>query len=180
MMSENTKHGLLALKEAMQLEIDGEQFYTEAARKTNHPYGKRLFERLAEEEGIHLKKVQEIYASLEKGQKWAAAPHLARVDSAIQNIFKEAGTELNKMVKASTSDLEAIKIAIDMEEKSINLYDGQSKRAGDPFEKRFFLMLSYEERGHYLALLDSYDYLTDPQGWLESKERRLLEGDSGI
>lgn len=176
-MAENTKHGVVALKEAMQLEIDGERFYTEAARKTNHSYGKRLFERLAEEEKIHLKKVQEIYASLEKGQKWPAASHLTRMDSTIQNIFKEAGTELNKTVKANTGDLEAIKVAMNMEEKSINLYDGQSKKAEDPFEKRFFLMLSYEERGHYLALLDSYDYLTDPQGWLESKERRLLEGD---
>ncbi len=179
-MTENTKPGLVALKEAMQLEIDGERFYTEAARKTNHPHGKLLFERLAEEEKIHLKKVQEIYASLEKGQKWPAAPHLTRMDSTVQNIFKEVGVKLNKMVKGSASDLEAIKVAIDMEEKSINLYDGQSKKAEDPFEKRFFLMLSYEERGHYLALLDSYDYLTDPQGWLESKERRLLEGDSGI
>ncbi len=177
-MSENTKQGLAVLKEAMQLEIDGERFYREAARKTNHPHGRQLFERLAKEERIHLKKIQEIHSSLEKGQKWPKSTHLTKIDSTVQNIFKE--TNVKRMVKATTTDLDAIKIAIDMEEKSINLYDDQSKRAEDPFERRFFLMLSYEERGHYLALLDSYDYLTDPQGWLETKEKRLLEGDSGI
>jgi len=175
-MDEKIKNKLMALKTAIQLELDGEQFYTKAAQKTDHPYGKQLFERLAGEEKVHLRKIQEIYSSLDKQQKWPEDLGLTRMDSTIQTIFKEAGIELNKKVKPSSDDLEALKIAMDMEEKSINLYDNLSKKADDPFEKRFFLMLSYEERGHYLALLDSHDYMTDPEGWLERKEKILLEG----
>jgi len=42
--------------------------------------------------------------------------------------------------------------------------------------QRFHLTLATEERDHFLLILDSYDYLSDPAGWFAQKERGLLDG----
>jgi len=44
------------------------------------------------------------------------------------------------------------------------------------FEKRFYLALSYEERGHALKLMDSIEYLTDPASCIYLRDGRSLEG----
>ena len=40
--------------------------------------------------------------------------------------------------------------------------------------QRFYLTLGTEERGHFLPILDSYDYFSDPVGWFAQKERSLF------
>jgi len=166
---------ITALKTAMQLEIDGEAYYLKAAEKSITPFAQKLFRQLATEERIHLKKIEEIYKALQKKAKLSEKLNLVRPSSAIQDVFKKATGKLKDKAPAESSDLEAVKTAMDMEEKSIALYDGLSKDARSSFTKRFFVLLSYEERGHYLALFDAYDYLTDPAAWLEKKEKIMLD-----
>ncbi|MDP2798846.1 MAG: ferritin family protein [Deltaproteobacteria bacterium] len=166
---------ITALKTAMQLEIDGEAYYLKAAEKSITPFAQKLFRQLATEERIHLKKIEEIYKALQKKGKLSEKLNLVRPSSAVQDIFKKATGKLKDKAPAESSDLDAVKTAMDMEEKSIALYDGLSKDARSSFTKRFFVLLSYEERGHYLALFDAYDYLTDPAAWLEKKEKIMLD-----
>ena len=45
-----------------------------------------------------------------------------------------------------------------------------------PFEKRYYLTLSYEERGHYLRLVDAIQFLKDPAGWYYVSERDMVDG----
>ena len=166
---------LTALKTALQLEIDGEAYYLKAAGKSITPFAQKLFRQLAAEERIHLKKIEEIYKALQKKGKLSEKLNLVRPSSAVQDIFKKATGKLKDKAPAESSDLEAVKTAMDMEEESIALYDGLAKDARSSFTKRFFVLLSYEERGHYLALFDAYDYLTDPAAWLEKKEKIMLD-----
>jgi len=42
--------------------------------------------------------------------------------------------------------------------------------------QRFYLTLGTEERGHFLLILDSYNYFSDPAGRFAQKKRGLLEG----
>lgn len=166
---------LAALKEAMQLEIDGEEYYLKAAEKSISPFAQELFGQLAKDERQHLKKVEQIYAELNKQGPLSEKPGLISPSAAIQDVFKKATGSLKDQAPAESSDLEAIKTAMSMEEKSIGLYDGLSTEARSSFTKRFFVLLSYEERGHYLALFNAYDYLVDPAAWLEKKERIMLD-----
>ncbi len=166
---------LTALKTAMQLEIDGEEYYTQAAEKSVTPFANKLFAQLAAEERTHLKRVEEIYNALEKKGKRPENLNLIRPFSTIQDIFKKATGKLKDKAPTESSDLESIKIAMEMEEKSIALYDDLARNASSSFIKRFSILLSYEERGHYLALFDAYDYLVDPAAWLEKKEKIMLD-----
>ena len=63
---------LQALKDAVQMELEGRQFYLEAAKKVENAGVRQIFEYLAESEKYHIDKFNEIYRSLEKDPTWTA------------------------------------------------------------------------------------------------------------
>jgi len=63
-----------------------------------------------------------------------------------------------------------------LEDKSYTFYKARFEEADNPHEKSFYKALTGEERVHYLALLDSFEYLSNPQGWFSKKERWGLDG----
>lgn len=73
-------------------------------------------------------------------------------------------------------ELDAVKIAIDKEKKSYDFYERQVTNATYDAEKCFYRSLAAEERAHELALIDYYDYLSDPAGWSVKKEHPSLDG----
>ena len=73
-------------------------------------------------------------------------------------------------------DLEAVKIAIEFEKKGEEFYTRLADGAKDKAEKRFFSLLASMEREHMLSLEDTFEYFTDPHGWMERKGGRHLDG----
>jgi rubrerythrin len=164
------------LQLAVQMEIDGKEFYRKAGRKSSNKLAKELFEQLAKEEDLHRKKFEEIYKSLKRGQNWPSVEPPSEKGVKIKSLFAEATKALGNKFRVAESELEAIKIAMDMEVKSYNLYHSRSKENPLPVEKRFYEALAGEERGHHLALLDTYEYLSDPTGWFTKSEHWSLDG----
>lgn len=163
--------GETALKKAIKLEKDGIDFYLKSADKAKNKFTKNIFEELAKEEENHIKAIHRIYESLKSGSKreWITYSD----EKNIEKVFQEA---LIEKAKKSKNDIEALKFALELEVKSIKYYEGLAKRAEDNFERRFYLTLSYEERGHYLKLLDSIEYLSNPAGWYYVRERSMVDG----
>jgi len=133
---------------------------------------------LAKEEDLHMKKIMEVYRDLEDKGKWEERITVVGNPERVKTVFAEAMARIDKDIKASAGDLEALKRAMDLEQRGQNLYNDLAEKAADPLEKRFYLTLATEERGHFLLILDSYDYLSDPAGWFAQKERSLLDGGS--
>ncbi len=79
-------------------------------------------------------------------------------------------------ISSNPSELDAVKIAIDKEKKSYDFYERQVINATYDAEKGFYRNLAAEERVHELALIDYYDYLSDPAGWFVKKEHPSLDG----
>ena len=175
-MKEEQAKILEALRLAIQMEVGGEEFYQQASQKSGNKLAKELFQRLAEEEDIHRKKFEEIYAALKKGQGWPDVGLPSEKGERLKSMFAEATKELGSKVKVAESELEAIRIAMDMEIRSYDFYRSRSEQSILPLEKRFYEAVAAEERGHHLALLDSYEYLIDPAGWFTRKERWSLDG----
>jgi rubrerythrin len=161
------------LQLAIQMEVEGKEFYQQASQRSSNKLAKDLFQRLAEEEDEHRKKFEEIYAALKKGQDWPDVKPPSDRATRIKSIFAEATNELGSKIKVAESELDAVKTAMNMEIKTYDLYRSRSEQSTLPREKQFYQALAAEERGHHLALLDSYEYLTDPAGW---KEHRLNGG----
>jgi rubrerythrin len=167
---------LEVLRLAVQMEVDGKEFYQKASRKSNNKLAKELFHQLANEEDVHRKKFEEIYKALKRGRKWPDVEPQLEKGKKIKSLFSEATRTLGSKFKVAESELEAIRTAMDMEVRSYNLYHSRSKETSLPVEKHFYETLAGEERGHHLALVGSYEYLSDPAGWFTQKEHWSLDG----
>jgi rubrerythrin len=162
-----------ALKQAIEMEEEGKKFYQESAAKVKNGLAKKIFEELALQEDNHIVMIKKIYAEMSRDESFKAWITSAHEPGSLEKIFKES---LVDKAKASKDDLAALRFGLEREEKSITLYETLASAAASYFEKRFFLALSYEERGHYLRILDAIEYLTDPVGWLYVSERSMVDG----
>lgn len=165
------------LEMAIQLEIEGKAFYQAASEKSTDDLGKALFARLAGEEDFHAAKAREIADFLSQGEEPLAIEESLDNGDHIRAIFaqarKKAGSKRHSPV---ARELDLIKTAMEIEEKSRKFYETHGASARTEFERRFFTALSHEERGHYLSLVDYREYLTDPAGWFTRTERHSLDG----
>ena len=68
-MADEHDKTLKALEAAIQMEIDGKEFYLKASQASNNELGKKLLNKLADEEDVHRQVFESIYKhiSAEKG-----------------------------------------------------------------------------------------------------------------
>ncbi|MFC1873333.1 ferritin family protein [Chloroflexota bacterium] len=167
---------LKALQTAIQMEIDGKQYYIQASQESGNEMGKKLFQSLAVEEDIHRQKFEQIYEGLRNHKAWPEVDYKPQGGQGLRTIFAVASEKLGANVAAPVSELEAIQMAMDMENKTFDFYKAQSASADQDSERDFFNGVANEEREHHLVLLDYFSYLKDPTGWFVSKERSSLDG----
>jgi hypothetical protein len=165
-----------ALKFALQMELDGKKFYTLTARESTNRVGKDLYSWLAEQEGLHYKRFEEIYSTITAGKGWP----VARVNPAkpvkLGTLFSRLINEAAKPSGTGAAEIGSADTAILLEIKSRDYYTQRAGEASSDDEKKFFKSISAEEQGHYLALVDYKEYITDPVGWFTRTEHHLLDG----
>jgi rubrerythrin len=176
MMENEQARALEVLQSAVRMEVDGKQFYQKASQESNNRLARELFTRLAEEEDVHRRKVEQVYQALSRGRGWPDVEPPHDEGKKLKSLFAGAAAELGSSIKVAGSELDAIKTAMDMEIKSYELYHARWEASTFSAEKQFYEALAGEERGHHLVLLDSYEYLKDPAGWFTKSERWSLDG----
>jgi rubrerythrin len=162
-----------ALRQAIEMEQEGKRFYFASAGQADNILARKVFEELAAEEDLHILAIKRIYATLEASKplkEWVASTGAA---GNLDKVFQES---LVAKAKTSETDIAALRFALELEDKSVKYYEALVGETEDPFERRFFMTLSFEERGHYLRVLDSIEYLTDPAGWHYVRERAMVDG----
>jgi rubrerythrin len=167
---------LQAINMAIEMELDGKECYLAASKGSTNEAGRKLLQSLAEEEDNHRQSFEGIYNSISKGRDWP--PIDLGTDKAryIRNTLVKTCQSLGMSVGGTSSELDAVKVAIDKEKKSYDFYENQASEAIYDTEKSFYEALAREEREHELALLDYYEYLTDPAGWFVKVEHPSLDG----
>jgi len=165
-----------ALLIAVNMEMEGKEFYQKASQKASNVLGKALFERLAKEEDFHAAKAGEIYDALNLGEKPIAIEESLDQGVHLKSIFAKAVKDLNAQREVSSDEFEIIDMAMDLEQKSIQFYIEHAEMSGNEFEQRYFTALQAEERGHYLSLIDYKQYLTAPEDWFAEVEHHSLDG----
>jgi rubrerythrin len=169
------KDKIEALKLALTNEEKERDFYLGHARRTRDKLGKQMFESIAADEDMHYRRLLDLHKRLEERSKWPEGFSIdisTRVIEALGRLSKEATTS----PESDDDDVNAVKIAIEFEQKGEEFYTKLAEQAKDKAEKRFFSLLSSMEREHRLSLEDTLEYFTDPQGWLERKGGRHLDG----
>ena len=167
---------LEALQLAIQMEIDGKEYYQKASQESENRLGKELFQWLAAEEDKHQQKFRDIYEAIKKKKAWADIDIKLGIGERAGSLFSRAREAADPEVKEVTAELNAISKAMDMENKSHSFYKLHSEKTTCDAEKKFFESLAAEENGHHLALIGYREYLIDPAGWLRQMEHLSLDG----
>jgi len=167
---------LQALQIAIQMEIDGKEYYLRASRESSNELGKKLLESLAAEEDIHRQKFEEIYNAIRNKKAWPVTDFQPDGGKRLRTIFAKATEGIGSNIKAPATELGAIQTAMDIENKTYDFYKSQRGKALYDAERDFYETLTVEEREHHIILLDYYEYLKDPAGWFVKKEHPSLDG----
>jgi len=137
-------------------------FYQQAAEKTVNPIGRRVFLSVMDDE----KRLLEDFRGIPKER------HLGTRGTASTRVIKG----FLKKIKATTDDVEALKIAMDMEKESIGLYEKLSKKVRTPKEKALLKSLLNEEQQRYAEFSDTCLFLSDSRSWFMWDEHSIMDG----
>ena len=167
---------LIALQAAIQMEIDGKEYYLKNSRESSNETGKKLFESLAVEEDIHQQNFTKIYEAIKNKEKWEAINTQHGGGKNLQEILKAASETIDTDVSTKPGELDAVQTAMNMENKTFDFYIKQSEAAAYNTERDFYYSLAAEERRHHQVLLSYYEYLKDPAAWFLQEEHSSLDG----
>jgi rubrerythrin len=159
-----------ALELAVNMEKDAIAFYTEAARKTRYPAGKKMFQAISEDEKRHLEMVSQIIKGLNITHK-----NMSPMKN-VKTIFESMKDEMMKKVEATADELEAFKIAMRMEKEGLEFYQKTLVGAKKEQERALLNLLIKEEQQHYDLFANTYQFLSDSGNWFMWEERGIVEG----
>ena len=142
-----------ALRIAIATERSGLEFYSRAAAITRDPRGRRVFQKLAEEEQEHLATLEARYRELlQQDPQLESRPTFLFFKGAANGLFAAGAERLANGV----DDRQALMIGIKCERGSHRFF----KRYGEKFEdsegKKIFLEFATEERMHLELLIREY------------------------
>ncbi len=159
-----------ALELAMKMEKDAIMFYSEAARKTKYPAGKKMFDTITEDEKRHLEMISQIIKGLNVTHKDVSPM------KNVKTVFESMKNQMMKKVEASADELEAFKVAMRMEQEGMEFYKKTLASAKKEKDKALCERLIEEEQQHYAIFANTYQFLADTGNWFLWEERGIVEG----
>jgi rubrerythrin len=171
--SEGSEGGIMmnAIKVAIKTETDAIAFYEEAAQKTNHPIGKKMFLSIMEDEKNHVEDFKGILRSLHVRVRDAAT----RMKK-MKTVFEGSRDALLGRIRAATDEMEALKVAMQMEKESIEFYKRLSGKVKTPKERTLFERLLREEQHLYAIFAETYFFLANSESWFMWEEHSIVDG----
>lgn len=167
------KQTLAALQTAIEMEIEGKEFYMQLSKIGANEAGCKLFAALAKEEDLHIKKFEQIFQAIETKQAWP------EIKVGVSQAGPSVGIFSQKPVGnigSTASELKSIQKAMEMENKTLDYYLGQAVKAVYPVEKQYYEAVAAQERVHHAVLLDYFEFLKDPAQWFTMKEHQSMDG----
>ncbi len=159
-------------REAIKLEINGRSFFEHAAEVTHNELGKKMFQKLARDEMGHLKTFAQLFASHIGNEDWKK--HVEEEEKHKSSVIEELKARVEKQEKEErASELEAIRIGMELERKSIAFFEKSAKESTDLKAQDIFNKICDEERLHYDLLQAQYDSITNSGFWFDIAEFRM-------
>ncbi len=159
-----------AVKEAIKMEINGRDFYNHAAEVTHNELGKKMFQKLAQEEIKHIETFSRLISSILKGENWKSYIRDDELKGKSQLVEELASRMKHAEGK---SEIEALSIAMELEEKGIEFYKKSAGEVDDPQAREIFKKMCEEEKFHYDMLQAQHDSLTNSGFWFDSAEFKM-------
>jgi len=140
------------VKDAVMVEVKGQQLYSHAATEAVDPAAKAMFEMLAKDEDDHVRILMTQYKSLmSDGKLDLSEVHPAAVDHGSQDVISD---EFKKSIKGGKFEMAVIGIGCDLENKAIAYYKKHAAETDDAELKQLFTWLVEWEDGHLEQLME--------------------------
>jgi rubrerythrin len=170
-MTEISQQTVEAIKTAIQMEIEGYDFYMKAAQETDNDLGRTMFEQLAKDEMEHQRTFEAMFDQIADPSTWRK---LASETPGVPEIpaFREKSKE-QKQSGSLAGDANALRIGMENEEKSIKFYKKAAETAEDEQAKTIFSNIAQQEEYHYQLLQAELDSVTGTGFWFGTAEFRM-------
>jgi len=167
---------LKALQTALKMEIDGKKFYLKASQNSKNQLGKQLLKKLAAEEDEHRVVFQNIFDAIKARKGWPDVKYIGDGGRGLRTIFAKALESMDKDTKSITAELDAVKIGMDLENKTYDFYTKRSAKSTFEAEKQLYEAIAIQESEHHRVLQDYYEFLQDPAQWYVKTEHTAVDG----
>ena len=164
-MTDDTHVAIEALRQAMRNEEATRDFYLEAAGKVLDVKGRKIFGELAEEESVHMTIVRKQYESLKAGLGWTAVADFGHLQDVDITPLQYRRDQMKARVRESTTDLDALVLAAEMENNSFTYYTEQYRIAVDPLARKLYGSLIKAERNHFNIVMSNWEALVNTGFW---------------
>ncbi len=156
------------LQFAIQMELDGMEYYKQQAEKNKDNDLHTVFWTLMKDEEYHAKLIKDVFND--------TVYELANTESVSQaeNVFKNLG-DFKDEIMAVPHQIDVYKEALKREKESVELYTGMLKEASGDKEKILFEFLVGEEKKHYSVINNLIAELMKPEEWVEDAEFGIRE-----
>lgn len=159
------KELLKVLTESLAMEEKGHRFYQEGAEKIKNSLGKRMLNRLADDELIHIKRIKDIYNHLmheSADQIELPTDQVENFDVIFKRMQDQMKEALDDLTEVGVDDEEIINVALELESHAKFYYQEAADKAADPRVREFYQRLALEETNHYELLRKTNNYLENP------------------
>jgi len=148
------------LKQAIIMENRGKSLYQMVADQTPSAEVKNIFKTMADEEQVHIEFLTKQFAFYKKNKTFDTneLEKVTAEDAIANSILTE---RIKKDISGAGFESAAISAAIDMENKSIEVYENRAKNSTDANEKELYQWLADWEKGHHKLLLELNKQLTE-------------------
>jgi rubrerythrin len=153
--------GFEVIRAAMEVEKNGHRFYSAMVDMAQTELAKEIFTWLAQDEVQHLRTLENLEQQYQDGAFWEDEelflPYLSRFRT--DQIFPSPD-RLEGVIKGEDSDIIAIDLAIEAEEKFAEYFHLAAENAKTADGKEAFAWLASEENRHATLLKERKDKLT--------------------
>ncbi len=160
------------IKYATTMEINGRSYYEHVAEVIQNELGKKMFRKLAEDEIGHLKTFEDMFTDILGSEEWKK--YVDQEEGKKDTVLEELKQRIKEQEeKGHASELEALRIGMELERKSINHYEKAAKEAKETKAQEIFTKIIKEETFHYDLLQAQYDNITGSGFWFDIAEFKM-------
>lgn len=148
------------LRNAVEMEVQGAEFYETAASKMRNQRGKEMFRSLVKQENMHREILETQLARLVNDRGWLPLRQL-KGEAARQRASVFQDSEVKRLaLPPDAGELEVIKLGMEIEKRSVEYYRAAGADIDDAGARELFNWLVAQEAGHLTILQAEYDYRT--------------------
>ncbi len=162
------------LTNAIEMELEGKSFFDDVAKNAKGKRTRDTFASLVKQEQKHVEILVEELGRLQKGMGFASLSGLKGHDESYPKISVFQDREFRRLkFNPDAGELEALKLGIEVEKKSIEYYRAAGAGASDKAAMEVFNWLVGQEAGHLTILSSEYDYRTKSGFYYDNMEFSL-------